>query len=85
MPTSADTQVGEDGGDAPNSAFVHGVLACLFGIAATWMDIVGSRNAISLAHALPTVNGPELSVSRESVAAAKRKAKAQASITTCCA
>jgi hypothetical protein len=35
--------------------------------------------------ALPTVTCPERSVSRESVAAAKRKATAQASIKTCCA
>jgi hypothetical protein len=41
--------------------------------------------ATSLVSALPTVNGPERSVSRESVAAAKRKATAQASIKTCCA
>ena len=61
------------------------VLSCLFGIAVTWMGIVDARNAICLASALPTVNGPERSVSRESVAAAKRKATAQASIKTCCA
>ena len=49
------------------------------------MGIVDVRVGISLATALPTVNGPERSVSRESVAAAKRKATAQASIKTCCA
>ena len=41
-----------------------------------WMGIVGVRVKISLASALPTVNGPERSVSRESVAVAKRKATA---------
>ena len=61
------------------------VLRCLLGIAVTWMGIVDVRTAISLGSALPTVNGPERSVSRESVAAAKRKDTAQASITTCCA
>jgi hypothetical protein len=35
--------------------------------------------------ALPTVTCPERSVSRESVAAGKRKDTAQASISTCCA
>jgi hypothetical protein len=46
-----------------------------------WIGIVDVRVKISLASALPTVNGPERSVSRESVAAAKRKATAHASIT----
>ena len=44
---------------------------------------VDVRVGISLAAALPTVNGPERSVSRESVAAAKHKATAHASITRC--
>jgi hypothetical protein len=61
------------------------VLRCLFGIVATWMGIVDVRTAFCLASALPTVNGPERSVSRESVAAAKRKATAHASLTPCCA
>jgi hypothetical protein len=47
------------------------------------MGIVDVRIGISLASALPTVNGPERSVSRESVAAAKRKGTAHASITPC--
>jgi hypothetical protein len=47
------------------------------------MGIVDVRIGISLASALPTVNGPERSVSRESVAAAKRQATAHASITPC--
>jgi len=59
------------------------VLTALAAVAATWMGIVDVRVGISLATALPTVNGPELSVSRESVAAAKRKATAQASMTPC--
>ena len=80
------TEVGEGGGDAPNMASVHvSFWRCLFGIVATWIGIVDVRTAISLASALPTVNGPERSVSRESVAAAKRKATAHASITPCCA
>ena len=37
----------------------------------------------SLAYSLPTVNGPERSVSRESEAAAKRKDTAEASMTRC--
>jgi hypothetical protein len=49
-----------------------------------WIGIVDVRVKISLASALPTVNGPERSVARESVAAAKRKATAHASITPCC-
>jgi hypothetical protein len=49
----------------------------------TWTGTVDVRGSISLASALPTVNGPERSVSRESVAAAKRKATAHASITPC--
>ena len=51
------------------------------------MDCEGFRRVkdYTLASALPTVNGPQRSVSRESVAAAKRKDTAQASITTCCA
>jgi hypothetical protein len=61
------------------------VLHCLLGIAAAWMGIGDVRTVISIASALPTVNGPQRSVSRESVAAAKRKDTAQASITTCCA
>ena len=40
-------------------------------------------NGSDLIAALPTVNGPERSVSRESVAAAKRKATAHASKTRC--
>jgi hypothetical protein len=48
-----------------------------------WMENVDVRIGIRLATALPTVNGPERSVLRESVAAAKRKATAQASITRC--
>jgi len=59
------------------------VLSGLAAVAATWMGIVDVRVGISLASALPTVNGPERSVSRESVAAAKRKATAHASITPC--
>ena len=61
------------------------VLMGVTALAATWMGIVDVRSCISLASALPTVNGPERSVSRESVAAAKRKATAHASITPCCA
>jgi hypothetical protein len=59
------------------------VLALLGAAAANRMEAVGVRIGISLAFALPTVNGPERSVSRESVAAAKRKATAQASMTRC--
>ena len=70
------TEAGEGGGDAPN-------LGAVAATAATWMGIVDVRIGIRLATALPTVNGPERSVSRESVAAAKRKATAQASITRC--
>jgi hypothetical protein len=61
------------------------VLAGLSAALTMWMGIVDVRVKISLASALPTVNGPERSVSRESVAAAKRKATAHASITPCCA
>jgi hypothetical protein len=61
------------------------VLRCLLGVAVLWMGIGDVRTAISLASDLPTVNGPQRSVSRESVAAAKRKDTAQASIRTCCA
>jgi hypothetical protein len=61
------------------------VLAGLSAALAMWTGIVDVRGKISLASALTTVNGPERSVSRESVAAAKRKATAHASITPCCA
>src|SRR5215207_292721 len=47
------------------------------------LEPIAMANSIYLATALPTVNGPERSVSRESVAAAKRKATAQASMTRC--
>jgi hypothetical protein len=59
------------------------VLLGLFAGGAIWMGTVDVRVGISLASALPTVNGPERSVSRESVAAAKRKATAHASKTRC--
>jgi len=58
-------------------------LISLAAAAATWTGIVDGRVNICVATALPTVNGPERSVSRESVAAAKRKATAQASMTRC--
>jgi hypothetical protein len=61
------------------------VLAGLSAALTMWMGIVDVRVKISLASALPTVTCPERSVSRESVAAAKRKATAHASITPCCA
>ena len=61
----------------------RGRRAKLPAVAVTWTGIVDVRISISLAAALPTVNGPERSVSRESVAAAKRKDTAQASITRC--
>jgi hypothetical protein len=63
---------------------VHELFCCLLGVAVAWMEIGYVRSAISLAFVLPTVNGPQRSVSRESVAAAKRKDTALASITTCC-
>jgi hypothetical protein len=50
-----------------------------------WIWIVDVRVKISLVSALPTVTCPERSVSRESMAAAKRKATAHAAITPCCA
>jgi hypothetical protein len=59
------------------------VLAGLVAAGAAWMGAVDARINFSLAAALPTVNGPERSVSRESVAAAKRKATAHASMTRC--
>jgi hypothetical protein len=59
------------------------VLCGLAAAVATWAGTVDVRISISLATALPTVNGPERSVSRESGAAAKRKATAHASITPC--
>jgi hypothetical protein len=59
------------------------VLSGLAAAGMTWTPIVDVRIGICLATALPTVNGPERSVSRESVAAAKRKATAQASMTRC--
>ena len=57
-------------------------------LAATAIGLIGAgavelRVRISLAPDLPTVNGPELSVSRASEAAAKRKDTAQASSTPC--
>jgi hypothetical protein len=59
------------------------VLGAFVAAAATWAGIVDVRIGFRLAPALPTVNGPERSVSRESVAAAKRKATAEASMTRC--
>jgi hypothetical protein len=41
------------------------------------------RFGILLANALPTMNGPERSVSRESEAYAKRRDTAEASMTRC--
>ncbi len=70
---------------AKSSARSLFVLFGLSAVMAAWMGAVDEQTAISLASALPTVNGPERSVSRESVPAAKRKATARASITTCCA
>jgi hypothetical protein len=73
------------GRHAKSTACSRFVLAGLSAALATWIGIVDVRVKISLVSALPTVNGPERSVSRESVAAAKRKATAHASITPCCA
>jgi hypothetical protein len=53
------------------------------GVISTWAGTVRLDIGICLANALPTVNGPERSVSRDSVAAAKRKDTAQASSTRC--
>jgi hypothetical protein len=64
----------------PCSCFV---LAALVAAAAMWMGTVDVQIGICLANALPTVNGPERSVSRESGAAAKRKDTAHASMTPC--
>ena len=57
------------------------VLAALGLIGLSCADAGGVRDKVILATALPTVNGPERSVSRASEAAAKRKDTAAASIT----
>jgi hypothetical protein len=59
------------------------VLALLARPASTWTGAIDLEFSVGLANALPTVNGPERSVSRESVAAAKRTDTAQASSTRC--
>ena len=59
------------------------VLAALVAGSIWWAEVVELEVGFSLAFALPTVNGPERSVARASVAAAKRKDAAQASITPC--
>ena len=57
------------------------VLAIALAAGLIGTGIVGFRVRIALATALPTVNGPERSVSRASEAAAKRKDTAHASTT----
>jgi hypothetical protein len=60
------------------------VLAANLWLGASWADVGEVRfGVILLATALPTVNGPEHSVSRDSEAAAKRTDPALASITRC--
>jgi len=59
------------------------VLSALLAGGISRADFVELDVGFSLAFALPTVNGPERSVARESVSAAKRKDAAQASITPC--
>jgi len=78
-------EVGEGGRRAKFSACSLFVLCGASAALTMWIGIVDVRVTVSLASALPTVNGPEWSLSRKSVAAAKRKATAKASIMTCCA
>jgi hypothetical protein len=60
------------------------VLAALAWLGTSRADLDGMRFGVYLlATALPTVNGPELSVSRDSEASAKRTDPALASITRC--
>jgi len=59
------------------------VLAAVIAIGLIGAGAVEFGTRIFVASDLPTVNGPELSVSRASEAAAKRKDTAQASSTPC--
>jgi hypothetical protein len=59
------------------------VLAALTMAGAYLTGTVEVRVGVLLANALPTVNGPERSVSRESEAYAKRRDTAEASMTRC--
>jgi hypothetical protein len=77
------TEAGEGGFGAPN-----GLVHDLFSRPSrqrfrSGQETVEIRIGFSLATGLPTVNGPERSVSRASVAAAKRKDPAQAAMTPC--
>ena len=77
------TEAEEGGGRRAKSVCSLFVLAALVGAGAWWADAVEAKVGISLAFALPTVNGPERSVVRASVPAAKCKDAAQASMTPC--
>jgi hypothetical protein len=59
------------------------VLAAVAAALLTWTAVGEVRIGFGLAFDLPTVNGPERSVSRVSVAKAKPKVPAHASMTRC--
>lgn len=65
------------------SACSRFVLIATLALGMVWTGAVELQIGFSLAIGLPTVNGPERSVARASVAAAKRTDTAQASITPC--
>ncbi len=81
-----DFYAGEPKGRGRRAKFSRSCFVLLAAVAlGTYMfGVVELRLSIFLfANALPTVNGPEPSVPRESEAAAKRKATAEASMTRC--